>query len=535
MSALSTTYNEKDKTWSGAKRSSIFDYDTSVGRIIFNTMKNWPTIVVQINDVDGVSVTNSQAITWAIRIAQYLKKRGLNNTDVIGIAAKNTTYVMPLGIACLMNATPFHAISPMLDEETIKYVFGITKPKLIFCDGHDYEKIHSATRSWNPEIYTLIDPIEGVPKIETLLDPTTTEMFYQPEPLKTGGDQTVAILCSSGTTGLPKAVCISNSILVLDISLVTSESVLFSPSSLDWITGLIAFGLSTVFGCTRIITNKPFSAENFVRLVKKYKINFAMVNPACLPVLITCPDATTEALSPLRMLYYVGGLAPLTTLQHLQKICKSTTLSSGYGMTEVGSITVNIGITNNNAAGRLLPGIKIRIIDDDGKKLSYNQVGEIYVHTGKPWNGYYGNPVETRRMQDFEGWYHTGDLGYFDDQNFLYIVDRKKEILKYQGAHYWPTEIETVIAELPQVQDVCVVGIYDERQGDAAGALVVKRQGCEISGKEIIDHVAKRLTGLEKQLHSGVRFTDKLPANVNGKILRKAAREVFVSQNGTCK
>ncbi|XP_034476352.1 4-coumarate--CoA ligase 1-like [Drosophila innubila] len=535
MTAIPTTYNEKDKTWSGAKSSSIFNYDTSVGRIIFNTMKNWPKIVVQINDVDGVSVTNSQAITWAIRIAQYLKKRGLNNTDVIGIAAKNTTYLMPLGIACLMNATPFHAISPMLEEETIKYVFGITKPMLIFCDGHDYEKIHSATRGWNPEIYTLIDPIEGVPKIETLLDPTTTEMFYQPEPLKTGGDQTVAILCSSGTTGLPKAVCISNSILVQDSLLINSESVIYTSSSLDWITGLWAFAINTVFGCTRIITNKPFSPEYFVQLVKKYKITTAMVPPRHLSALVSCPDATTEALASLRMLSYGGGLATLATLQRVQEICKTTMLSSGYGMTEVGSITANIGITNNNAAGRLLPGIKIRIVNDDGKRLSYNQVGEIYVHTGKPWNGYYGNPVETRRMQDFEGWYHTGDLGYFDDQNFLYIVDRKKEILKYQSLHYWPTEIETVIAELPQVQDVCVVGIYDERQGDAAGALVVKRQGCEISAKEIIDHVAKRLTGLEKQLHSGVRFTDKLPANVNGKTLRQAAREVFASQNGTSK
>ncbi|KAM8714048.1 hypothetical protein ACLKA7_014241 [Drosophila subpalustris] len=535
MAFMPTTYNEKDKTWSGAKSSSMFDYDTNVGRIIFNNMKNWPKNVIQINDVDGVSVTNTQCITWAIRIAQYLKRRGFNNPDVIGIAAKNTTYLMPLGVACLMNATPFHAVNPMVDEETIKYVFGITKPMLIFCDGQDYKKIHSATRSWHPEIYTLIDHVEGVPKIETLLEPTTTEMFYQPEPLKTGGDQTVAILCSSGTTGLPKAVCMSNNMLIQENMPVSSESIIFTSSSLDWITGLWTFTITTVFGCTRIITNKPFSPEYFVQLVKKYKIDSAMLPPRHLSALITCPDATTEALSSLRMLSYGGGLASLTTVKRAQEICKSAILTAGYGMTEVGSITINIGITNNNSAGRLTPGVRIRIVDDDGKRLTYNQVGEIYVHTGKPWNGYYGNPVESRRMQDFEGWFHTGDLGYFDDQNFLYIVDRKKEILKYQGLHYWPTEIETVIAELPQVQDVCVVGIYDERQGDAAGALIVKRQGCEISAKAVIDHVAKRLTGVQKQLHAGVRFTDKLPDNVNGKTLRRTAREVFVSQNGTSK
>jgi len=135
MAELPTTYNPKDNTWSGAKRSCMYDYGTSVGRIIFNNMKNWPTNVCQvsktsdknfkilfktynrqINDLDGTSVTNAQGITWAIRIAQYLKQRGLNHKDVIGIAAKNTTYLMPLGVACLMNTTPFHSVNPMLDE-----------------------------------------------------------------------------------------------------------------------------------------------------------------------------------------------------------------------------------------------------------------------------------------------------------------------------------------------------------------------------------------------------------------------------------
>lgn len=317
--------------------------------------------------------------------------------------------------------------------------------------------------------------------------------------------------------------------------LVTSETVIAVSSCLDWITGLWAFVFSTVFGCTRIITNKPFSPEHFVEMVRKYKINYAVVPPRHLSALVTCPDATSEALAPIRMLNYGGGVVSQATLERAQAICKTAMFNSGYGMTEVGAITANVGISNTASAGRLLPGIKIRIVDEEGRKLTYNQVGEIYVHTSQAWNGYYGNPVETRRMQDFEGWFHTGDLGYFDDQNFLYIVDRKKEILKYQGLHYWPTEIETVIAELPQVSEVCVVGVYDERQGDAAGALIVKRKGSEISSKEIIDHVAKRLTGVQKQLHAGVRFVDKLPSNVNGKTVRKAARDLFVSQNGNSK
>ncbi|TDG38668.1 hypothetical protein AWZ03_014911, partial [Drosophila navojoa] len=153
----------------------MYDYDTSAGRIIFNTMKNWPKNVIQISDTDGVTVTCEQALTWAIRIAQFFKKRGLDHTSVIGIAAANTTYVMPLGVACLFNATPFHAISPLFDEETIKFMFAISKPKLIFCDKEQYDKIVEATKGWSPEVYTISEPMEGKPSIQSLLEPTTTE------------------------------------------------------------------------------------------------------------------------------------------------------------------------------------------------------------------------------------------------------------------------------------------------------------------------------------------------------------------------
>ncbi|TDG41819.1 hypothetical protein AWZ03_011756, partial [Drosophila navojoa] len=142
-------------------------------------MKNWPKNVCQISDIDGVTVTFEQALTWAIRIAQFFKKRGLDHTSVIGIVAANTTYVMPLGVACLFNATPFHAINPILDEDTIKFMFGITKPQLIFCDKQNYNKVVEATKDWSPEVYTISEPLEGKPSIQSLLEPTTTEKFYR--------------------------------------------------------------------------------------------------------------------------------------------------------------------------------------------------------------------------------------------------------------------------------------------------------------------------------------------------------------------
>ncbi|XP_017856875.1 PREDICTED: 4-coumarate--CoA ligase 1-like [Drosophila arizonae] len=530
---MQSNWNSVDKTWSGSPRSSIYDYNTSAGRIIFNTMMNWPKKVLQISDSDGVIVTCEQALTWAIRIAQFFKKRGLDHTSVIGIAAANTTYVMPLAVACLFNATPFHAISPLFEEETIKFMFEITKPKLIFCDKEQYNKIVEATKGWSPEVYTVSEPLEGKPSIQSLLEPTTTEKFYRPEPLKTGGDQTVVILCSSGTTGMPKAVCISNCVFMQDNLLVNSETIYFLQSGLDWISGLWAFMFCVVFGSTRIISNKPFSPENIVNLVQKYKINYITLAPVQLAVLATSPAAKPYALSSLRNVNYGGSILSDATLKRIKELCKNAIITSAYAMTEVGVITLNVGVQNASATGKPMAGMTIRIVDEDGRNLAHNEVGEILVHTGMHWNGYYGNPVATSHILDFKGWIHTGDLGYFNDDNLLNVIDRKKAMLKFQGIHYWPTEIENVIRELPQVRDVCVVGIPDDVLGDVAAALVMKVPGSNLSEQDISNHVAKRFVPTHKHLHAGVRFVDKLPVNNNGKIIRIAARDLYKSLSGT--
>nr|XP_041633080.1 4-coumarate--CoA ligase 1-like isoform X2 [Drosophila kikkawai] len=349
---------------------------------------------------------------------------------------------------------------------------------------------------------------------------------FRPEPLREGGDQTVAMLCSSGTTALPKAVCISNSRL-MPLQGVSSGSVIFTWGTLSWISGLWGLVNSTALNCTRIISRKPFSAEYLVHLVENYKINVIGLPPSHVYDLVNCPMATSRSLGSIRLLICGGGVASTAILQRCQKLCENGTVSNTYAMSETGTICRAGGLTHGGTVGRPVPGYRIRIVDEQGVSQGHNQIGEIYVHSGLGWKGYYGNSEESRRMQDPDGWFHTGDLGYFDEQNFLFVVDRKKEILKYQQRPYWPAEIEKVILELPQVENVCVVGIFDEEVGDKAGALVVRSNETNISAKEIVNHVAKRLPELRRQLHAGVKFTNKLPLNANGKIMRKEARDLF--------
>ncbi|KAH8389954.1 hypothetical protein KR200_004718 [Drosophila serrata] len=531
MAQLPVTYNEQENIWSGLPVAFSPRDVPSLGAIIFNNMRKCGDNICQIWDDNGETVTFDQSLTWAIRLAEFFKKRGLGHKDVIGISAENSKYLLSLGVACLMNGTPFHSLSLVLDEVTQKHIFSLTKPSLVFCDGKIYEKIHKATLKWQPEIYILTDIVAGVPNIEILLDPSPTERFYEPEPLKEGGDQTVAILCSSGTTGLPKAVCISNrSLLPTPSALLNSESVGFSYAALDWISGVASFISHTAFGFTRILSRTLVTPEYLVQLVKRYKISAIVFAPRHISALINCPSANSESLASLRSVFCSGGIISESSLQRCQKLCKNATISQIYALTESGNISMALGIDNGNTVGRPLPGVRIRIVSEKGENLRHNQVGEIYEHSELVWRGYYGNPEESVHIRDSDGWFHTGDLGYFDDQNLLYIVDRCKDICKYQGQNFWPSEIEQVILELSQVQDVCVVGIYDEKVGDEAGALVVKRKGFPLKAEEIVAYVAHRLP-IYKQLHAGVQFADQMPVNQNGKTLRKAARDIFIAKN----
>lgn len=527
---LTCSYDKINKIWKSGTAKPNYNLEDSMGKILFDRLKKCPDNILQIDDIYNTTNTNSEILTWAIRIAQQLKQMQLKQNDIIGISAKNSTYLLPVVLGCFFNCNTFHAVNPMLDEATISHCFGITKPKIIFCDGEDYHKINMATMSYRPSIFTISEHLEEVPTILNLLLATTSEELYEPEKLIQGSNQTIAILCSSGTSGKPKAVTLSTLALLHANRLLNSETNFFSASTTDWYTGLWYLINNCLSGFTRIITKKPFDPEYFIELVRKYKISYAFLSSHYVALLVQHPLAKRENLSTLYGLQISGSPLSEAILKRFMALFNdNVSINFGYGITEIGAIAFNFDKTKAKSVGNLMPNLSLRVVDDDGKNLSANQVGEIYVYNPIHWNGYYDNPIETEAVKDSKGWFHTGDLGYMDEENFLYLVNRKKEVLKYQGNHYWPNEIENVIAELPDVMDVCVVAVFDDSRGDVAGALVVKAENSSLTEQDIIDYVKKRLIVPQKQINSGVYFIEQLPYNLNNKCLRNVAKTILQS------
>ncbi|EDW09683.1 4-coumarate--CoA ligase 1 [Drosophila mojavensis] len=521
-----TFYDAETKIWSGLKKRPHYDPDCSAGEVFFCALRNYPNLVIQINDVDGSTVTSGQIRQWGIRLALYLQREQLTQEDVVGIIAHSSKYIDPLILACLLQATPFHAVNATRDTETVTHLFAVTKPKIMFCDAADYERINQVTKAFAPKIITLTGRVPGVPHIEDLLlQPVPGEATYQPATLKRDGNQTAIILCSSGTAGLPKAVAISHYHILQISPFCNSSDTILTHATVDWATGFIAIAISLLYGSSRVLFEGAYNAERFVQLIQKYKVTTLAMAPWQAYELFTHPLATEESLATIKMSFITGGWVALPVLQRAQRLTRGCVMFS-YGTTETGAITVNIDHTLDNSVGRVCPGLRIKIVDEEGNSLGHNQVGEILIDIGSKWGGYLCNPEETATTLR-DGWFHLGDMGYFDNDNNLYIVDRKKDLLKYKSKHYWPTELEQIIAELPDVQHVCVVGVRDPKNGDSAGALVIKKPGSPLTQQQIIEHVAKRVVVDYKQLNSGVQFVDSLPNNNNGKVLRSLAREQF--------
>ncbi|XP_073829202.1 probable 4-coumarate--CoA ligase 1 isoform X2 [Musca autumnalis] len=525
---MSITYDKKTNIWYAESKECIYSDKISLGQIIYQQLQNFPNNVIQIDDTHNTQVTGQQALSWGIRIAQHLGNLQLGENDVVSIAANNTTYVLPAALGCLFNGTPIHTVNPRLDLDTISHCLGITKPKLIFCGGENYELLQKATSSFKPLIYTLTGHIKNISKVEDLLEVTETENSFRPVKLSGGFKQTVAILCSSGTTGKPKAICISSALFLFNDWLNTNDSVLYISSGIDWITGIFFLFSSCLRGFTRVIFSKGFEAGHFLEILKKYHITTAFLSSRYVAALVQHPGVSREALKQLQVVAFGGSALSEVNSEKLIELCTETArISFCYGSTEMGPISQRLEKRKCNSVGKLFNNTQLAIISDEGHHLGPNEVGEIVVKVPYPWIGYYGNPIETAKAMDSNGWFHSGDLGYVDDENDLFIVDRKKEILKYRGLQFSTNEIEGVIAELEGVRDVCVVSLFNEADGDLAGALVVLSEGSTLKEKDVVEYVKKRLVSPHKHLNGGAYFVDKLPQNQNGKLIKKEASKLL--------
>ncbi|MBN1380381.1 MAG: long-chain fatty acid--CoA ligase [Deltaproteobacteria bacterium] len=349
-------------------------------------------------------------------------------------------------------------------------------------------------------------------------------------------EDTALILFSGGTTGVPKGVMESHHSLVItgmqveawfkEISLWWDEKFLV-PLPLFHVFGIYAsFGMALVQHNISVLIANPRDVKDIIETVKKQKITNTGGAPTMFMSIMEHPDLKMGDLKTMRMA--TSGAAPL--LREVKEAFEkhiSGRLTEGYGLTESGLAMLTTpakGKWKEGSIGLPLPDTIVRIVDiETGRnEMPVNEPGELIMKAPQLMQGYWKRPEETREVLR-DGWLYTGDIGYMDEDGYVFLTSRKKDVIKCSGFQVWPREVEEILQEHPAVAEVCVGGIPDPRQTEAVKAWIVLKEGQTVTAEDLQQFCRRKLTGYKVPRH--IEFRKELPKTFVGKVLRRVLQE----------
>ena len=344
------------------------------------------------------------------------------------------------------------------------------------------------------------------------------------------------VIYTSGTTGRPKGAIITMANFIIQHAHlnalewnIRAHDIFLVTTPLAHRTGMARMMNSLCLGATLVVMDR-FDPEEAIALIDEYKVSAIGMVPTIARMLLPHLKLAAHRCASLRHIIVTGEAFPVEVKKSLIGLLPDVELHSFFAMTEVGAVTGlnhQEQFTHPASVGRVTPGVEVKLINDAGQRVPVGEAGELVVRTGEPGNfltmrGYYKRPEETAKAI-VDGWIHTGDMARMDEDGYMYIVDRKKDMVLSGGFNIYTKEVETILLEHPSVLDAAVVGVPDPIFGEAVAAFIELRPGTRLDAETVIEHCRERIAGYKKPKH--VFFIDTLPRNALGKVLKAPLRE----------
>ena len=469
---------------------------------------------------EGRQWTNVEQQREAAKLANALRRLGVGVGDRVVVLLPNCPEVLQAYGAIFRSGAVAVPVIFLLSAEEVRHILGDSGAKVAITSPELLSKVEG----FDGTIVLVGGEAAGAIAWPDLLarEPDTFPMVDRAD------DDLAVILYTSGTTGKPKGVALSHGNLESNARSAASlweldrEQWNLAVLPLSHSYGLTVMNSGNILG-TRAVLLRWFNPEPVLDAIRQYRVQSMAGVPTMFVYLLHYPEADRFDTSSMRS--WASGAAPLPVeiVEPFERKFGGRLLE-GYGLTEASPVVSAHRVSGTRKLGSVgtpIPGVEVRILDDEDREVPRGEVGEVCVRGGNVMLGYYGLPDETAKTLR-NGWLHTGDMGRVDEDGFLFIVERKKDLIIRGGFNIYPREVEDVLYAHPKIAEAAVVGVSDPLMGEEVRAWVAPKSGVDVAADEVIAFCQKRLAKFKCPRE--VRFVTALPKSPVGKILRKELR-----------
>ena len=479
------------------------------------------------------------------RLANALAQWGIGKGDRVGLLHVNCNQHIETYFAVAKLGAIFVPLNFRAKSDELSYMIANAEAKALFV-GSRYLDIVNTMLPQLPTVKQciLIDS-KDKNKIyyEDLLGSASSDEF-----MSEIGDEDITILMyTAGTTGRPKGVPLRHSAFasyVLDNvdpadPDIEEKNLLTVP--LYHVAGIQAM-LAAIYGGRTLVLMRQFEVKEWIETIQREKATRAMLVPTMLKRVIDAPDYDQYDLSSLKVITYGAAPMPFEVINKAIKVMPWVRFINAFGQTETASTITTLGPEDHiiegteeerekklkrltSSIGRTLPDVEVKIVDEEGKTLAPLEVGEILARGPRIMTGYWRDEQKTSQVITRDGWLRTGDMGWMDEEGYIYLAGRGDDMIIRGGENISPEEVENAVQSHPKVEEASVIGVPDPEWGQEPRAIVVLKKGEVATQEEIIEHCRTRLAGFKRP--RSVVFIDALPRNPMGKVLRKKLREDY--------
>jgi acyl-CoA synthetase (AMP-forming)/AMP-acid ligase II len=470
--------------------------------------------------ISGRTITYRELLDQIRKTAAGLAARGIRKGDVVSIWSPNLPDWPVAFFGAIRIGAVVHTSNPVSTPEELAFQLTDGGVKLLITVNALSEKARAAVAESKRDIEIVtFDDAPGFPKLASIM------VDADPPPVAIDPANDVAALpYSSGTTGLPKGVMLVHRSIVAQLQQIDAIESVKMPALLGvlpffHIYGMVIIMMHGLMRGATIVTMPKFEFEPFLKVLSAWPITSAHIVPPIVVALGKHPLVDNYQFPHLK--YIFSGAAPLgAELTETVEKRLHIKIRQGYGMTEASPAThyTVAGEERVGAVGKLMPSTEGRIVSPEtGRDVPTGQPGEVWVRGPQVMKGYLNNPDATAKTVDADGWLHTGDIGVVDEDGYLTVVDRLKELIKVKGFQVAPAELESLLLKHPKIADVAVIPVADEDSGEVPKAIVVPKS--PLTAEEVMEFLLPHVAHYKRVRH--VAFVDAIPKSPSGKILRR--------------